>query len=77
MVDSFCLRSGWDTVCRRHDPFPQNAIEQAGIVEVGASKVEGIGEKCDRRGRNRTCNPRIRNPMLFPFELRAHFGCIP
>jgi hypothetical protein len=24
-----------------------------------------------RRGRNRTCNPRIRNPMLYPFELRA------
>src|SRR5262249_764709 len=22
-------------------------------------------------GRNRTCNPRIRNPMLYPFELRA------
>ena len=25
-----------------------------------------------RRGRNRTCNRRIRNPMLYPFELRAH-----
>jgi hypothetical protein len=25
-----------------------------------------------RPGRNRTCNPRIRNPMLYPFELRAH-----
>jgi hypothetical protein len=24
-----------------------------------------------RRGRNRTCNRRIRNPMLYPFELRA------
>ena len=24
-----------------------------------------------RRGRNRTCNHRIRNPVLYPFELRA------
>lgn len=24
-----------------------------------------------RRGRNRTCNPQIRNLMLYPFELRA------
>ena len=31
------------------------------------STVWGFG----RRGRNRTCNPRIRNPMLYPFELRA------
>ena len=26
---------------------------------------------CGRPGRNRTCNPRIRNPMLYPLELRA------
>ena len=31
----------------------------------------GIFWFCGRRGRNRTCNPRIRNPMLYPFELRA------
>ena len=24
-----------------------------------------------RRGRDRTCNPGIRNPMLYPIELRA------
>ena len=24
-----------------------------------------------RPGRSRTCNPRIRNPMLYPLELRA------
>ena len=29
------------------------------------------GMESGRRGRNRTCNPRIRNPMLYPFELRA------
>src|ERR1035438_3223300 len=32
-------------------------------------------EACEGRfgrpGRNRTCNPRIRNPMLYPLELRA------
>ena len=26
-----------------------------------------------RRGRNRTCNHRIRNPVLYPFELRAPY----
>jgi hypothetical protein len=30
-----------------------------------------VNELDGRRGRNRTCNPRIRNPMLYPFELRA------
>jgi hypothetical protein len=25
-----------------------------------------------RRGRDRTCNPGIRNPVLYPIELRAH-----
>jgi hypothetical protein len=35
--------------------------------ETGNEKL-GFGE----RGRNRTCNRRIRNPMLYPFELRAH-----
>src|ERR1035438_7917949 len=28
-------------------------------------------QESGRRGRNRTCNRRIRNPMLYPFELRA------
>jgi hypothetical protein len=27
-----------------------------------------------RRGRTRTCNRRIRNPMLYPFELRARLA---
>ena len=26
---------------------------------------------CGRRGGIRTCNRRIRNPMLYPFEIRA------
>jgi hypothetical protein len=26
---------------------------------------------CGRHGRIRTCSPRIRNPMLYPFVLRA------
>jgi hypothetical protein len=30
-------------------------------------------QEAGRRGRNRTCNPQIRNLMLYPFELRAHF----
>ena len=34
---------------------------------AGGKSVNADG----RRGRNRTCNPRIRNPMLYPFELRA------
>jgi hypothetical protein len=29
-----------------------------------------------RRDRNRTCNRRIRNPMLYPFELRARIAVV-
>jgi hypothetical protein len=32
--------------------------------------------KTGRRGRTRTCNRRIRNPMLYPFELRAHIETV-
>jgi hypothetical protein len=32
---------------------------------------DSAGRLDGRRGRNRTCNRRIRNPMLYPFELRA------
>ena len=38
------------------------------------SRLEGQSAgKSGRHGRIRTCNRRIRNPMLYPFELRAHF----
>ena len=30
-----------------------------------------VPREIGRRGRIRTCNRRIRNPMLYPFELRA------
>ena len=30
-----------------------------------------IWDERGRPGRSRTCNPRIRNPMLYPLELRA------
>ena len=33
--------------------------------------LRGLLVSDGRRGRTRTCNPRIRNPMLYPFELRA------
>ncbi len=35
------------------------------LATVGGRRFLG------RRGRNRTCNHRIRNPVLYPFELRA------
>src|SRR6202022_4029964 len=38
-------------------------------IELNADKTPTLN--CGRRGRIRTCNRRIRNPMLYPFELRA------
>jgi hypothetical protein len=35
------------------------------------NKVSEITTWNGRPGRTRTCNPRIRNPMLYPLELRA------
>jgi hypothetical protein len=56
--------------------------ESAGDVETGAPKSTAIAElnrgvplsaarMNGAPGRNRTCNRRIRNPMLYPVELRA------
>src|SRR5205814_149581 len=48
-----------------------NSAVACGVYAVACrwewSQVEAAG----RRGRNRTCNPRLRRPMLCPFELRA------
>ena len=38
---------------------------------AGFSPELGPGMGSGRRGRNRTCNPQIRNLMLYPIELRA------
>jgi hypothetical protein len=40
-----------------------------GAVRDG--EVCAIARISGRRGRNRTCNHRIRNPVLYPIELRA------
>ena len=43
-------------------------------VLIAARGMARTGDSCaqsGRPGRNRTCNRRIRNPMLYPFELRA------
>src|SRR3954452_23025959 len=40
-------------------------------ISAAGSLAIDAGQNTGRRGRNRTCNPRIRNPMLYPFELRA------
>jgi len=44
----------------------------------GSRMRTAFGDDCSetnrtvgRRGRNRTCNPQIRNLMLYPIELRA------
>ena len=34
-----------------------------------------IKSKYGAPGRNRTCNPRLRRPVLYPIELRARNRC--
>ena len=48
-------------------------IEKMNCEDKGSGKSEAAEQKTTngRRGRTRTCNRRIRNPMLYPFELRA------
>ena len=43
--------------------------EKAGMVW---SSFQGVAENCSEcaPGRTRTCDPRIRNPLLYPAELR-------
>ena len=40
---------------------------------VGTAKLEGVSVR-GRRDRTRTCDPRLRRPMLYPTELRARTG---
>src|SRR5437879_5866422 len=48
---------------------PPSAVRRAQLGAVW--RVRRSSSQDGRRGRNRTCNRRIRNPMLYPFELRA------
>src|ERR1700733_12312013 len=47
------------------------AVFQAKQQISRADRSAASWAKAGRRGRIRTCNRRIRNPMLYPFELRA------
>src|ERR1700690_441461 len=40
----------------------------------GFDQIDVAAKFDGRPGGNRTPNPRIRNPMLYPLELRAHVG---
>src|SRR6266446_6019152 len=56
-----------------NSPPPKSAQEPLYVV-IAARGMARTGDSCaqsGRPGRNRTCNRRIRNPMLYPFELRA------
>src|SRR5579863_5489913 len=63
-------------------PKPALRLSKGAARELFAGTTEATGGilartktltfgRSGRRGRNRTCNRRIRNPMLYPFELRA------
>jgi hypothetical protein len=51
--------------------MPYLALPRVEAWIAGANTVRLPPENSGRRGRNRTCNPRIRNPVLYPLELRA------
>ena len=56
-----------------NSPPPKSAQELLYVL-TAAEGIARTGDSCGqsgRPGRNRTCNRRIRNPMLYPFELRA------
>jgi hypothetical protein len=56
-----------------NSPPPKSAQELLYVL-IAAEGMARTGDSCGqsgRPGRNRTCNRRIRNPMLYPFELRA------
>ena len=56
-----------------NSPPPKSAQEPLYVL-IAARGMARTGDSCGqtgRPGRNRTCNRRIRNPMLYPFELRA------
>jgi len=63
---------------RENEPEPEKASTRKPAHnpdfgrELPNSAERGKGEKSGTPGRIRTCDPRIRNPMLCPTELRAH-----
>jgi hypothetical protein len=54
-------------VSRTAGPEPITAFNAKSFRRTKFSEPKKNG----RHGRIRTCNRRIRNPMLYPFELRA------
>jgi hypothetical protein len=43
------------------------------IFSCARNRQNFLGESAP--GRTRTCDPRLRRPVLYPTELRAHRGC--
>ncbi len=49
----------------------EKVVGPAGSGSLEKRILTLLGDWIGRPGRSRTCNPRIRNPMLYPLELRA------
>jgi hypothetical protein len=69
----------WTWVCRSsaRSKSPKRRLK-CSTAQIDAHTTSGLGQKGSLRiwfggrpGGNRTPNPRIRNPMLYPLELRA------
>jgi hypothetical protein len=52
---------------------PSNILLKVGFSPAFISRPLDEG-KPGAPGRTRTCNPRLRRPMLYPVELRAHYN---
>ena len=64
-------RNGVDDGTRTHDDRDHNpGLYQLSYAHHCLSHSIGAGTP----GRTRTCNPRLRRPLLYPVELRAHPG---
>ena len=61
----------WERARRNPEPGGRGNLPIRNESRQTWTESPGRSISFGRPGRNRTCNPRIRNPMLYPFELRA------
>ncbi len=61
--------------CNKKTTEQSKSFQMAGLgIEKESLATNDIGEEANAPGRIRTCGLRIRNPLLYPAELRALFS---
>jgi hypothetical protein len=73
-VKNESVRTQFESADARLNSPPPKSAHHLLYLLIRANGMAPTGKplaQSGRPGRNRTCNPRIRNPMLYPLELRA------